>query len=180
MALLSLHHFLLCGLAETWSDVSRWQSWMGQCHGHIRPCHSDLISFYLPHLRFAITLKFHQRNCRILTPPKKKYCIIFQTLHTCSMRRWSPWPAPPGHPTICPFVRASFTPLGSVITDEVIVAVCGFAVGGNAMASRKVDSNVLIGLQGCQDLKGKTLKGDVGGKWWEGRPVIVFFFPWAS
>ena len=44
------------------------------------------------------------------------------------------------------------------------------------MASRKVDSNVLIGLQGCQDLKGKTLKGDVGGKWWEGRPVIVFFF----
>lgn len=150
---------------------------MGQCHGHIRPCHSDLISFYLPHLRFAITLKFHQRNCRILTPPKKKYCIIFQTLHTCSMRRWSPWPAPPGHPTICPFVRASFTPLGSVITDEVIVAVCGFAVGGNAMASRKVDSNVLIGLQGCQDLKGKTLKGDVGGKWWEGRPVIVFFFP---
>ena len=44
------------------------------------------------------------------------------------------------------------------------------------MASRKVDSNVLIGLQGCQDLKGKTLKGDVGGKWWEGRRVIVFFF----
>ena len=51
---------------------------------------------------------------------------------------------------------------GSVITDvEVIVAVCGFAVGGNAMASRKVDSNALIGLQGCQDLWwGKTLKGD--------------------
>ena len=42
---------------------------------------------------------------------------------------------------------------GSVITHvEVSVAVCGFAVGGNAMASRKVDSNVLIGLQGCQDL----------------------------
>eukprot|EP00434_Breviolum_minutum_P008579 symbB.v1.2.007570.t1/scaffold461.1/size201717/11 len=55
-----------------------------------------------------------------------------------------------------------------IIFFYVIVAVCGFAVGGNAMASRKVDSNVLIGLQGCQDLKGKTLKGDVGGKWWEG------------
>ena len=59
------------------SDVSRWQSWMGQCHGHIRPCHSDLISFYLPHLRFAITLKFHQRNCRILTPPPKKNTVSF-------------------------------------------------------------------------------------------------------
>lgn len=32
-----------------------------------------------------------------------------------------------------------------------IVAVSGFAVGGDAMASAKVDSNVLIGLQGCKD-----------------------------
>ena len=31
------------------------------------------------------------------------------------------------------------------------MAVSGFAVGGDAMASAKVDSNVLIGLQGCKD-----------------------------
>jgi len=35
--------------------------------------------------------------------------------------------------------------------SQVIVAVSGFAVGGDALASAKVDSNVLIGLQGCKD-----------------------------
>ena len=37
-----------------------------------------------------------------------------------------------------------------VAVGEVMVAVSGFAVGGDAMASAKVDSNVLIGLQGCK------------------------------
>ena len=39
----------------------------------------------------------------------------------------------------------------SIGESQVIVAVSGFAVGGDAMASAKVDSNVLIGLQGCKD-----------------------------
>lgn len=41
-----------------------------------------------------------------------------------------------------------------IIFFYVIVAVSGFAVGGDAMASAKVDSNVLIGLQGCKDSSG--------------------------
>lgn len=41
-----------------------------------------------------------------------------------------------------------------IIFFYVIVAVSGFAVGGDALASAKVDSNVLIGLQGCKDSSG--------------------------
>ncbi|CAE7579386.1 AVT1A [Symbiodinium natans] len=44
-----------------------------------------------------------------------------------------------------------------IILVYVAVAAAGFAVGGTAMASKKVDSNVLIGLSGCPDGEGKSI-----------------------
>jgi len=46
---------------------------------------------------------------------------------------------------------------GLIILLYVAVAAAGFAVGGTAMANKKVDSNVLIGLSGCPSGQEKSV-----------------------
>ncbi|CAK9019928.1 unnamed protein product [Durusdinium trenchii] len=44
--------------------------------------------------------------------------------------------------------------LPKLFVKEALVAICGYKAGGLAMASQKVDSNVLIGLHGCSPSRG--------------------------
>ena len=88
--------------------------------------------------------------------------------------------APPHWMCVVCLPKNEFRPGFCRADPQVIVAVSGFAVGDDAMASAKVDSNVLIGLQGCKDqhlrwgIHWENPKENLSGK--IQRPKIKFKF----